>query len=258
MKAAHLGCGTIILPATAPLPESYVLFSTSAGLYDPAVEWDNIDINDLPGVDRIINLFDYPWPIEDNTYDAVVISHLAEHIPHHIMRGGELIGHDPEFQDGFFAFFGELWRILKPGGILYCAVPYAWSNSGISDPTHTRYLTPATIYYLINADGVNSTFKYRTGGQWQPLTFEDFTWRPHENAVKEIIRTFQHLREYALFLTKGTYDAGVKEEWFSMWRDFRTSTLEARTILNNFAEELMQTGVNMAADFMVTLTAVKA
>jgi hypothetical protein len=257
MRGAHLGCGAIILPATDKLPQSYDLFPEAAGLFDAAVEWDNIDINQLPGVDKIINLFDYPWPLESNAYDVVVVSHLAEHIPHHIMRGGQIIGHDPEFQDGWFAFFGEVWRILKPSGKCYCAVPWAWSNSGISDPTHTRYVTLATMIYLNNADGENSPFKYRMGGQWETININDFIWRPHVQAVSEIIQIFKTIRETSLLLSKGTYDAGVREEWFTQWGTLKNMDSDASLVMHRMVDALMQSGVNMAVDFMVTMTAVK-
>ena len=58
----------------------------------------------------------------------------------------------PDFayaQDGWFAFFDELWRVLQHGAVAHVLVPYALSSSAFIDPTHTRYVLPQTFSYFV-------------------------------------------------------------------------------------------------------------
>ena len=79
----------------------------------------------------------FPWPYEDNSIDEVFCSHFLEHIPH-----------GNGFNDPFFDFFNEVWRILKPGGKATFITPYYTSMRAFQDPTHQRYITEATYAYL--------------------------------------------------------------------------------------------------------------
>lgn len=205
MRGINLGCGKITLPC--PRPDHHFLIPED--LYtNPDITWDNADWNEAEGVNLIVDLFDYPWrtragtleevttangsylvppteqPIPSNTYDVAIASHIAEHIPHHIVERGQFVARHPLYQDGWFAWFAELWRILKPGGKAYVLVPYAWSNAGISDPTHTRYLTPASFGYFESGEN-GSPFAYRTGAQWR-LSLDVVPIRPHVRAVEHL------------------------------------------------------------------------
>jgi len=97
------------------------------------VEGDGIEFG---GVD----LFQPPWPFEDNTVREVVSNHLIEHIPHY----------RPEYDgvDGFWVFFNELYRICKKGAKLTFTCPYAKADRGFWDPSHTRYIHEMNFYYL--------------------------------------------------------------------------------------------------------------
>lgn len=173
---ANLGAGRIILPAPQPAHH---------GLVDPAIYsyplWENIDRNAEPGIDRVIDLFRYPWPIEDNAYDGALLSHLSEHIPHEIRQSTTVPGTGFEdsragdqkyferwrelqnLQDGWFAFFAELHRVLTPGNFIHILSPYATSTGAVVDPTHTRYLTPASFMHSMAPDP-DAPFAYANGG----------------------------------------------------------------------------------------------
>lgn len=134
--------------------------------------WVNVDIADLDGVDKQVNLFEFPWPFEDNYADYMIASHIVEHIPHQVIRKevewledrGEGMktwykaSQVPHELDGFFAFFAEAWRILKPGGIITVICPYGPSSMAMQDPTHTRFIVPATFSYL--GPQTSPTFDY--------------------------------------------------------------------------------------------------
>lgn len=48
----------------------------------------------------------------------------------------------------FFAHFSEIWRILKPGGILYATVPSRFSPWLWGDPSHRRAILPESLVFL--------------------------------------------------------------------------------------------------------------
>lgn len=155
--------------------------------------WINVDLQSLEGVDRVVNLFEFPWPFEDNSADYMIASHLVEHIPHQVkcrIWGQEYKGterkrvsdaqgwriiEEPVYEsydkwldhplDGFFAFFAEVWRILKPNGIVTVICPYGPTMMAMQDPTHTRFIVPQTFSYL--GPQTSPTFDYNL-----PFAFE--------------------------------------------------------------------------------------
>lgn len=179
----NLGCGKIILPA--PKPElGYGLVDD--GLTEYAL-WHNVDRNALPGVDEALDIFRYPWPWADNSFDGALLSHIAEHVPHEIrltevaqrvvktVKLGDDVSATGVFagyamrvtdlanmQDGWFAFFAELHRVLTPDAIIHILSPYGWSQGAITDPTHTRMLTEQTWTHSLRPDDM-SPFKYAIG-----------------------------------------------------------------------------------------------
>jgi len=145
----NLGCGHIILPREKP--GHYGLLPDSLTAYPL---WHNVDRNAAQGVDRVMDLFTYPWALEDNAYDGALLSHIVEHIPHEPRNG---------LQDGWFAFFAELYRVLTLGALVHILCPYGWSQGAITDPTHTRLITEHTFTHSMQVDD-NSPFAYATGG----------------------------------------------------------------------------------------------
>jgi SAM-dependent methyltransferase len=86
-----------------------------------------------PGVDIVHDLHDTPWPLNDMSCTRVLFSHVMEHL-------------DPM---RMLDIFDEIWRVLEPKGQLLIAVPYANSQGGHQDPTHTRPgFLPQTFQYF--------------------------------------------------------------------------------------------------------------
>lgn len=102
------------------------------------------------GCERV-DLLTFPWPWADASVDEVVCSHFIEHIPMVYLdkdnrehaRAGE------GRKDAFFAFFDELYRVLKPGGRVEIVVPYLRSTRAFQDPTHRRFICEDTFLYLM-------------------------------------------------------------------------------------------------------------
>jgi hypothetical protein len=125
-----------------------------------------------PDADIKMDLLKFPWPWADDSVDEIFSSHFIEHIPmeyvdsrHLVYEKKELRGYGTyqfiphrsphEGKDLFFAFFDEVWRVLKkgddpnkPAGIAHIHCPCARSNRGFQDPTHRRYIVEETFLYL--------------------------------------------------------------------------------------------------------------
>jgi len=98
-----------------------------------------IDYVDVPGVDLVHDLMDFPWPIKTNSVQEINCSHFVEHIPH--FRPGFT-------KDGWWHFFDEVYRICKKAAVCTFVHPYAMSVRADWDPTHERRIHEMTWYYL--------------------------------------------------------------------------------------------------------------
>lgn len=189
----NLGCGKTHFPTPTPPPGHEAV---SPSVYHMPY-WTNVDKVAGVGADKVFDLFEYPWPLADNSHDGALLAHIAEHIPHEIKlsehdvdppdeRGIRHVGHgwfDKEgnraapppprgqrqkylhtLQDGWYAFLSELWRVLTPGAVVHIISPHGSSDGGIVDPTHTRYLTPQSFIHAMDTGGDGGpTFRYEVG-----------------------------------------------------------------------------------------------
>ena len=82
-----------------------------------------------------------PYPLADDSFDLVVCLHVLEHVQN-------LVGATT-----------ELWRVLKPGGLLFVEVPYFSSVHFFTDPTHVHAFTTRSFDYYVEGTAV-SKFGY--------------------------------------------------------------------------------------------------
>lgn len=192
MNKLNLGCGVFPFPYArdgVPNPEHNMPLPDE--VFEPG--WVNVDKHAAPGVQEQINLFKFPWvrssngsPFNDNSFDYIWAAHIIEHVPHVVGVTAGLPGEMAatyralvENYDGFFVFFTECWRILKPDGLIHIRFPYATSYPSLNDPTHTRYLTAGSFSYLGSRDRttpfdydmpcrfeLEGPFDYRLVGHW--------------------------------------------------------------------------------------------
>jgi SAM-dependent methyltransferase len=102
-------------------------------------EWEylvTMDHDPDCGADVIHDLDETPWPFDDGTFDEVHAYEVLEHL-----------GQQGDWR-AFFRHFGEIWRVLKPGGKLLATVPDWRSEWAWGDPSHTRIITPGTLLFL--------------------------------------------------------------------------------------------------------------
>lgn len=88
----------------------------------PHVVWDLEDLR--------------PLPFRDDTFDEIHAYEVLEHI-----------GAQGDWRT-LFRQFGELWRILKPGGLLIGTTPCWKSMWAWSDPSHKRVISEGTLTFL--------------------------------------------------------------------------------------------------------------
>lgn len=86
--------------------------------------------------DVLHNLNELPWPFENDSYDEVHAYNLLEHL-----------GQQGDFKS-FFDHFSEIYRILKPDGVLCGICPKHDSKWLWADPGHRRVILPESFVFL--------------------------------------------------------------------------------------------------------------
>ncbi len=92
-----------------------------------------VDISNIPGVDVVADLEQYPWPFEDNSVEAINVSHYIEHT------------------NDLIKFIDECYRIMKVGAKMEIVAPYYSSIRAWADPTHKRAISELTPFYYNKA-----------------------------------------------------------------------------------------------------------
>lgn len=93
-----------------------------------------IDIRELPGVDIVHDLEEFPFPLPDDSVNFAVASHVLEHI-------------NPA-KGIFLNFMNEMWRIMQVNAEFMISVPYAGSPGFWQDPTHVNGINDTTFRYF--------------------------------------------------------------------------------------------------------------
>jgi SAM-dependent methyltransferase len=91
-----------------------------------------IDIAPSQYVDVVLDLEKTPYPIPSECASMLLASHIVEHIKPWLM----------------IDIMNEWWRLLKVGGQLLIATPYAGSPQFWQDPTHIKGWNEATPEYF--------------------------------------------------------------------------------------------------------------
>ena len=99
----------------------------SKKIYPSSIGVDKIR---FPGVSIVWDLNKYPWPIQKNSADRIIIFHVLEHL------------------NDFLQAMEEIYRILKPEGIVEIRVPHFGSSAAWTDPTHKHAFGVGTFFYF--------------------------------------------------------------------------------------------------------------
>lgn len=104
-KGINLGCGTAPSEST------------------DTIEFVNVDIADLEGVDIVHDLNVFPYPFESESIDIIIMNDILEHLNNPI------------------DVLMEVWRILKKGGKCVLRLVYWNCYYTFSDPQHRHAFT---------------------------------------------------------------------------------------------------------------------
>lgn len=89
-----------------------------------------IDFNSRTAADVIHDLNNFPYPLEDSSFDEIYLDNTLEHL------------------DDVIRVIEEVHRILKPGGLVKIIVPYFRSLWAYIDPTHKHFFTVESFAYF--------------------------------------------------------------------------------------------------------------
>jgi hypothetical protein len=91
----------------------------------------NVDAAAACDPDEVWDLEATPWPWETGCATAILFNHSLEHM-----------GHTPKV---FLAIMQEIYRIAAPDCEVQINVPHPRHDNFLSDPTHVRPISPATL-----------------------------------------------------------------------------------------------------------------
>lgn len=104
-----------------------VLLNLGCGTYKRP-GWINVDAYKECSPDMILDLNVTPYPWEDNSVDAVLMTHVLEHV------------------ENWWGCFTECARILKPGGTLQINVPDESSSTALTYRDHLNVFNLASFH----------------------------------------------------------------------------------------------------------------
>ena len=87
-------------------------------------------------------------PFEDNSIDEIACYEFLEHMSHE--------RDNPDKLDALIWVMNEMWRVLKPDGILKGKCPHEGGENAFADPTHQRVILAATFDYFTGTNKYNS------------------------------------------------------------------------------------------------------
>ncbi len=87
--------------------------------FEGAINHDLIKHSDHIDIAHDLNVM--PWPWEDDCFDHIIAYSVLEHIDHNLL-----------------VCMNEVWRILRPNGLLSIKLPYWNCEVTWNDPTHKR------------------------------------------------------------------------------------------------------------------------
>lgn len=111
---------------------------------EPSPGWVRVDILDLPGIDIVHDLSEFPWPFKDGEAEEIKAVDILEHLP----------------PAKTLDFVKECWRILKPGGKLFIQSPHWKSPNCWIDPSHYRGFDEQSLDYFDPDTSFGANYPY--------------------------------------------------------------------------------------------------
>jgi SAM-dependent methyltransferase len=147
-KALDVGCGSRKLPGAV-----------------------GIDVLRVPGVDIVHDLSEFPWPLAENAFDVIFVSHCLEHM------------------EDLLKTLSEIHRISRSGAHVIIQVPYFRSTDAYTDPTHRHFFTSHSLDYFCEGEKITTDcgasyvpFRFRKLGLW--YAWPGVSYNPLRQALK--------------------------------------------------------------------------
>ena len=151
-----------------------------------------IDLNEYPDCPNVAkaNLALDPIPYSTDYFDSVSGFDFIEHVPRQVIdqRNGEL-------RFCFVELMNEIYRVLKPGGMLYTVTPCFPRKESFQDPTHVNIITVDTHKYFCLPDPVANIYGF-TGAfelveaRWLYLSYSKTAYRSRYLSLKNFHKRF--------------------------------------------------------------------
>lgn len=138
---------------------------------------------------KFANLSVEKIPYEDNYFDSVSAYDFLEHVPRLLASNNEAQVRFP-----FIELMNEIWRVLKPNGVLYASTPAYPCQEAFVDPTHVNIITENThIYFtepllMARMYGFVGNFKVRRAEWTRPM----FEWEPDQPTLSHRFKKFKN------------------------------------------------------------------
>jgi SAM-dependent methyltransferase len=136
------------------------------------------------------NLAIDPIPFHDSHFDSVSAYDFFEHIPRVAL---DLTSRTSTFP--FVKLMDEIWRVLRPGGLMYAVTPAFPSEKALRDPTHVNIITAKTYRYFTAPHLLGKMYGFNGG-----FKVIRHTWihprGEYEPVCPPLLRTIRNLTEY--------------------------------------------------------------
>lgn len=146
-----------------------------------------IDILSVPGVDIVHDLSMFPWPLRDDEFDVIFVSHCLEHV------------------DDLLKTLSEMNRISRTGAHIIIQVPYFRSTDAYTDPTHRHFFTSHSLDYFCQGEHITNDcgasyvpFRFRKLGFW--YAWPGISRNPLRQALKPFMRRYSQFYDQYLSL----------------------------------------------------------
>lgn len=140
-------CWTSMMPKIRKYSSQHKVLHLGAGLENKLGTTIDNNIGTKPDILHDLNIF--PWPIQNDSFDAVVMFSVIEHL------------HEP------LRVLEECHRVLRLGGVVFILTPHFSDAASFVDPTHKVHLSARSFDYLISGTDI-----YKDYGFYSNVTFK--------------------------------------------------------------------------------------
>lgn len=135
----------------------------------------------------VANLAFEPIPFPDNYFDGVSAYDFFEHVPRVAIDYGSKCSRFP-----FVELMNEIWRVLKPSGLLYSMTPAFPGEKAFRDPTHVNIISSKTHRYFTEPQLLGRMYGFHGSFELvrQVWVHPRHVYEPKNTGIKNRIRNF--------------------------------------------------------------------